>query len=72
MRDKYILLTLVLILASLVLCLLILLGEKTYHYAYIDLNGNLKLACRCRDVRCEDLNGNVTIVKQYVDLRKKN
>lgn len=69
----YKLLWLISILIILVLLgsLILLSSESNYHYAYIDYNGNLGLASRCRYNQCEDLNFNVISVRDYIDIKKK-
>ena len=45
--------------------------ENNYHYAYIDSMGNLGLAIQCRHNKCEDINGQVVSVIDYIDIREK-
>lgn len=61
-----------------ILIILVLLGslilissESNYHYAYIDINGQLGVSARCRNNKCEDFNFNVISVRDYIDIRKK-
>lgn len=51
--------------------LLLISSEDNYHYAYINLNNELGVSVRCRHDQCEDLNGNVIYVKDYIDIREK-
>lgn len=46
-------------------------SENNYHYCYIDNTNSVKPSPRCRHSHCEDLNGNVISVKDYIDIRDK-
>lgn len=69
--EKFLWFICILIILVLLGSLILVSSESNYHYAYIDINGNLGVSARCRKDKCEDLDFNVISVRDYIDIRKK-
>ena len=71
MLNKIITFICLVIIIVLLATLFLINSEKNYHYCYIDNTNSVKVSPRCRKDKCEDINGNVVSVRDFIDIRVK-